>query len=63
MRHVAWIQHWSVLDHIQNLAELTEAGNFSREEGAQFLKGFSEVLQSSDSMLVGLDATSDPSKV
>jgi len=38
-------------------------GNFSREGGAQFLKGFSDVLQSSDSMLVGLDATSDPSKV
>lgn len=38
-------------------------GNFSRECGAKFLKGFSDVLRSEDSMLVGLDATSDPSKV
>ncbi|KAL2066365.1 hypothetical protein VTL71DRAFT_2436 [Oculimacula yallundae] len=38
-------------------------GNFSREDSAKFLKGFSDMLQSEDSMLVGLDATSDPSRV
>ncbi|CZT42291.1 uncharacterized protein RSE6_02153 [Rhynchosporium secalis] len=38
-------------------------GNFSREGGALFLKGFSDMLQSEDSMLVGLDATSDPARV
>ncbi|KAK2624399.1 hypothetical protein QTJ16_006349 [Diplocarpon rosae] len=38
-------------------------GNFSRAAAAQFLKGFSQVLRSSDSMLIGLDATDDPSKV
>ncbi|KAH6718083.1 C-type lectin protein [Leptodontidium sp. MPI-SDFR-AT-0119] len=38
-------------------------GNFSREGSAKFLKGFSDMLQSEDSMLVGLDATSDPAKV
>jgi L-histidine Nalpha-methyltransferase / hercynylcysteine S-oxide synthase len=38
-------------------------GNFSRHEAASFLRGFSEALQLSDSMLIGLDATDDPAKV
>ncbi|EKD20037.1 uncharacterized protein L3040_002286 [Drepanopeziza brunnea f. sp. 'multigermtubi'] len=38
-------------------------GNFSRAGGAEFLKGFAEVMQDSDLMLVGLDATEDPAKV
>ncbi|KAE8448602.1 Ergothioneine biosynthesis protein 1 [Mollisiaceae sp. DMI_Dod_QoI] len=38
-------------------------GNFHRHEAASFLGGFSNVLQPSDSMLIGLDATNDPAKV
>jgi len=38
-------------------------GNFHRHEAAAFLRGFAEILQSSDSMLIGLDATDDPGKV
>ncbi|KAH6676690.1 C-type lectin protein [Halenospora varia] len=39
-------------------------GNFHRNEAAEFLRGFSEALQTSeDSLLVGLDATSDSEKV
>lgn len=38
-------------------------GNFSRQEAAAFLSGFANVLQPSDSILLGLDATQDPGKV
>ncbi|KAF4630265.1 hypothetical protein G7Y89_g7876 [Cudoniella acicularis] len=38
-------------------------GNFHRHEAAGFLRRFAEGLQSSDSMLIGLDATSDPGRV
>jgi len=39
------------------------AGNFARRDAATFLKGFQEALQTSDSMLIGVDATDDPGKV
>lgn len=38
-------------------------GNFSREEAAQFLAQFADVLGHNDSMLLGLDACTDPNKV
>ncbi|KAI0542983.1 DUF323 domain protein [Xylaria digitata] len=38
-------------------------GNFSRPEAAFFLRGFADVLQPQDSLLVGVDSCMDPSKV
>ncbi|KAJ9235084.1 hypothetical protein DTO207G8_8919 [Paecilomyces variotii] len=38
-------------------------GNFSRDGAAAFLRGFSELLGPSDSMLIGLDACKVPEKV
>lgn len=38
-------------------------GNFSRPGAGEFLKGFADVLGTSDSILIGLDATSDSAKV
>ncbi|KAL1863493.1 hypothetical protein Plec18170_000329 [Paecilomyces lecythidis] len=38
-------------------------GNFSREGAVEFLRGFSELLDPSDSMLIGLDACKNPEKV
>lgn len=38
-------------------------GNFHREDAASFLKGFSDVLQPSDTFLLGLDSCTNPSKV
>lgn len=38
-------------------------GNFHRPDAAGFLKNFSEVLQPTDSLLVGLDGTMDAEKV
>jgi uncharacterized SAM-dependent methyltransferase len=38
-------------------------GNFDRNEAAQFLKSFTDVLRPSDKMLIGVDACCDPAKV
>ncbi|KAL3427396.1 Ergothioneine biosynthesis protein 1-like protein 1 [Phlyctema vagabunda] len=38
-------------------------GNFHRHEAPAFLRSFADALQSSDSLLIGLDACSDPAKV
>ncbi|KAI0132334.1 C-type lectin protein [Xylariales sp. AK1849] len=38
-------------------------GNFHREDAATFLKGFSDILQPSDTFLLGLDSCTNPSKV
>lgn len=38
-------------------------GNFSRSEAAEFLSGFSKVLNPSDFMLIGLDACKVPDRV
>ncbi|KAI8624488.1 C-type lectin protein [Xylariaceae sp. FL1651] len=38
-------------------------GNFSRSEAAFFLRGFADVLQSQDSLLVGVDSCINPPKV
>jgi EasF-like predicted methyltransferase len=38
-------------------------GNFSREDAAEFLSGFAQVLNPSDSILVGIDACQDKQRV
>ncbi|KAK2733980.1 hypothetical protein FQN55_003076 [Onygenales sp. PD_40] len=38
-------------------------GNFTRADAAQFLHGFSKVLGSSDTMLLGIDSCKNPEKV
>lgn len=38
-------------------------GNFTREEAVQFLKGFTEILRPSDSMLIGIDSCKFHDKV
>ena len=51
----------------QPVSELCEPdsypGNFGRDDAAQFLKSFGDVLQPSDSMLIGVDGCDDPAKV
>ncbi|KAK4241955.1 hypothetical protein C8A03DRAFT_11784 [Achaetomium macrosporum] len=41
----------------------SSVGNFDREDAAAFLKTFADVLGPGDTMLIGLDACSDPAKV
>ncbi|KIW01917.1 dimethylhistidine N-methyltransferase [Verruconis gallopava] len=38
-------------------------GNFARHEAVRFLRSFSDVLQTSDVLLIGIDACKDPDKV
>jgi EasF-like predicted methyltransferase len=38
-------------------------GNFKRDDGAQFLKRFSDILRPGDTMIVGMDGCQDPEKV
>ncbi|KAK0620319.1 C-type lectin protein [Immersiella caudata] len=38
-------------------------GNFDRDEAAEFLKSFADVLGQGDTMLIGLDACDNPAKV
>lgn len=40
-----------------------QTGNFQRDEAADFLRGFADVLQPNDTMIVGLDSCTNPSKV
>ncbi|RYP90886.1 hypothetical protein DL770_003024 [Monosporascus sp. CRB-9-2] len=37
--------------------------NFHRHEAADFLRGFADVLQSSDTLLLGVDSCNNPSKI
>ena len=41
----------------------SSVGNLDRGEAADFLKGFSDVLQGQDSMLIGIDACQESEKV
>ncbi|CAJ2513787.1 Uu.00g019060.m01.CDS01 [Anthostomella pinea] len=38
-------------------------GNFHRDDAASFLKGFADVLQATDRILIGIDSCTNPSKV
>ena len=38
-------------------------GNFDRDEAAEFLKSFADVLGQGNTMLIGLDACDNPAKV
>jgi hypothetical protein len=41
----------------------TLEGNFHRPEAASFLRSFADTLNSSDFILIGLDATDDVEKI
>lgn len=41
----------------------SSVGNFTREDAAEFLKGFAQTLRPSDSMLIALDGCKDSDKV
>lgn len=38
-------------------------GNFKRDDGAQFLKTFSDILRPGDTMIIGIDGCQDPDRV
>ncbi|KAJ3519183.1 hypothetical protein NM208_g14225 [Fusarium decemcellulare] len=59
-----WLQHPSLSGRSKCILHLgSSIGNFTRSEAAVFLGGFADVLGPSDSMIIGVDACSNPAKV
>lgn len=65
MCHELGVKHWSVSSFLDYDRTLTTfgLGNFHRSDAASFLRSFSDVLQPSDTFLLGLDSCTNPSKV
>jgi EasF-like predicted methyltransferase len=61
---LAWLTRPDIKARTKCILTLgSSTGNFSRDEAADFLKGFGQVLNTSDSMLVGLDACQEKERV
>ncbi|KAM5345289.1 hypothetical protein ACJ41O_011151 [Fusarium nematophilum] len=59
-----WLRHPSIIGRSKCILHLgSSIGNFNRGDAASFLRGFADVLQPSDSMIVGVDACNNPAKV
>lgn len=59
-----WLQAPEVAARPKCILSLgSSIGNFERDDAAEFLKSFGDVLQPADSMLIGLDGCNDPAKV
>jgi EasF-like predicted methyltransferase len=59
-----WLRRPSISKRPKCIASLgSSIGNFQRKEAAAFLKGFADVLQPSDRLLIGIDSCTDPAKV
>ncbi|UNI16639.1 Ergothioneine biosynthesis protein 1 [Purpureocillium takamizusanense] len=60
-----WLRQRELLRRPKCILHLgSSIGNFSRDEGAEFLQDFADLLQSeNDCMIVGLDSCGDPDKV
>lgn len=61
---LAWLQRPQNISKPKVILSLgSSIGNFPRDEAAVFIKQFSAVLGSQDSLLIGLDGCQDASKV
>lgn len=61
---LAWLSDARNQDKINIVLTLgSSIGNFDRADAAKFLLGFSKTLRSSDTIIVGLDATSAPDRI
>ncbi|KAH8681443.1 C-type lectin protein [Xylariales sp. PMI_506] len=59
-----WLKRPSVATRPKCILSMgSSIGNFSHGEDALFLKGFADVLQPSDTFLLGLDSCANPTKV
>lgn len=59
-----WLKSHENADKPKTILSIgSSIGNFHRDEAAQFLKQFAEILQPQDSLLVGIDACQDREKV
>lgn len=61
---LAWLKKTASLGKSKCILWLgSSVGNLNRTEAADFLRGFSDVLQGQDSMLIGIDACQETDKV
>ncbi|KAK8051383.1 hypothetical protein PG993_002768, partial [Apiospora rasikravindrae] len=59
-----WLKKPSIAKRRKCIMSLgSSIGNFHRHEAAEFLKGFTEVLEPADTIVIGLDSCTNPSKV
>ncbi|KAK8028756.1 hypothetical protein PG991_005812 [Apiospora marii] len=59
-----WLKQPSIAKRRKCIMSLgSSIGNFHRHEAAEFLKGFTEVLEPADTIVIGLDSCTNPSKV
>lgn len=59
-----WLKQEAILARPKCILHLgSSIGNFTRDEAAEFLRSFAEVLQPSDLMIVGVDSCQNPDKV
>ncbi|KAF5672202.1 tRNA-specific adenosine deaminase [Fusarium heterosporum] len=59
-----WLKHPSLTSRSKCIIHLgSSIGNFTRDEGAEFLGGFAEILRPNDSMIVAVDSCSNPARV
>ncbi|KAF4446375.1 hypothetical protein F53441_9998 [Fusarium austroafricanum] len=59
-----WLKHPSLTSRSKCIIHLgSSIGNFTRDDAAEFLGGFAEVITPSDSMIVAVDSCNNPVKV
>ncbi|KAL6813032.1 C-type lectin protein [Trichoderma sp. SZMC 28013] len=59
-----WLKQEAMLSRPKCILHLgSSIGNFNRDEAADFLRSFAEILQPTDLMIVGVDSCQNPDKV
>ncbi|KAG6037530.1 Ergothioneine biosynthesis protein 1 [Claviceps citrina] len=61
---VTWLKQPAIVDRSKCILHLgSSIGNFQRDEAAEFLQSYADVLKPDDSMIVGLDSCGNPDKI
>ncbi|KAG5950565.1 Ergothioneine biosynthesis protein 1 [Claviceps sorghi] len=61
---VTWLKQPAVVDRTKCILHLgSSIGNFDRDEAAEFLQSYADVLKPDDSMVIGLDSCGSPDKI
>ncbi|KAK9441665.1 DUF323 domain protein [Metarhizium brunneum] len=59
-----WLKQPSIVDRPKCILHLgSSIGNFHRNEAAEFLQSYADILKPQDSMVVGLDSCGNPDKI
>lgn len=61
---LVWLKTKRTVDRPKSILSMgSSIGNFKKPDAADFLKDFAEVLQPGDTILIGIDACTDPKRV